>query len=192
MVLSTPISEVRRHDDHVLVTPRSGESIRFDEIVIATHADQALALLADARPRERELLGAIPYQTNEAVLHPDTRLLPRRRRAWASWNYHLLAAPTGKPTLTYHMNRLQRLRADREFCVTLNHGAAIDPAAVIARIDYAHPVYTREGHAAQACVAEISGVNRTHFCGAYWRWGFHEDGVTSALRVAKHLGAGTR
>ena len=110
----------RRHDDHVEVTS-TGEPERFDHVVLATHSDQALKLLADPTDREHELLGAIPYQANEAVLHTDKRLLPRRRRAWASWNYHLLDEPTGKPTVTYHMNRLQSLRAEREFCVTLNH-----------------------------------------------------------------------
>jgi uncharacterized protein len=189
--LSTPIREIRRHEDHVTVTPHGGEPARFDEVVIAAHSDQALAMLADAAPRERELLGAIPYQPNEAVLHTDERMLPRRRRAWASWNYHLLCGPTGKPTVTYHMNRLQSLRADREFCVTLNHSEPIDEAKVIRTIRYAHPVYTREGQAAQARHGEISGHNRTHFCGAYWSWGFHEDGMKSALRVAERMGAGS-
>jgi predicted NAD/FAD-binding protein len=189
--LATPVRAIHRHDDHVTVTPSGGEAERFDEVVIAAHADQALAMLgADANPRERELLGAIPYQPNEAVLHTDRRLLPRRRRAWASWNFHLLPEPAGKTTVTYHMNRLQSLQADREFCVTLNHSAAIDPAKIIRTITYAHPVFTHEGQAAQARHGEISGQHRTHFCGAYWRWGFHEDGVVSALRVAERLGAG--
>jgi len=188
--LSTPIRAIERHDDHVTVTPAGGEPQRFDEVVIAAHSDQALAMLADARPREHELLGAIPYQPNEAVLHTDERMLPRRRRAWASWNYHLLAHPTGKPAVTYHMNRLQSLRSAREFCVTLNHTAPIDESKVIRKIAYAHPVYTRAGHAAQARHHEISGHGRTHFCGAYWRWGFHEDGVASAVRVAEQMGVG--
>ncbi|MGH8921870.1 MAG: NAD(P)/FAD-dependent oxidoreductase, partial [Actinomycetes bacterium] len=188
--LSTPIRAIRRHADHVMVTPAGGSPACFDEVVIATHSDQALAMLTDADAREHELLGSIPYQPNEAVLHTDVRMLPRRRRAWASWNYHLLAIPTGKVTVTYHMNRLQTLHADREFCVTLNRTAAIDPAKVIRTISYAHPVYTREGYAAQARHGEISGHNRTHFCGAYWRWGFHEDGVASAVRVAERMGAG--
>jgi predicted NAD/FAD-binding protein len=116
-------------------------------------------------------------------------MLPRRRRAWASWNYHLLADPPGKTTVTYHMNRLQSLRADREFCVTLNRGEAIDPDKVIRRISYAHPVFSPAGVAAQARHDEISGRNRTHFCGAYWGWGFHEDGVKSGVRVAERFGA---
>lgn len=188
LALSTPVREIRRHADHVAVTPAGREPLRFDEVVMASHSDQALALLADANRAEREVLGAIGYQDNEAVLHTDVRLLPRRRRAWASWNYHLLTTPSGRPTVTYHMNRLQRLEADREFCVTLNHSAAIDPSTVIRTIHYAHPVFTRESHAAQARHGEISGVGRTHFCGAYWRWGFHEDGVASAVRVAERLG----
>jgi uncharacterized protein len=185
--LSTPVTGIRRHPDHVAVSLRGHESERFDAVVMATHSDQALALLVDPSERERELLGAIPYQRNEAVLHTDRSLLPRRRRAWASWNYHLDVA--GRCTVTYHMNRLQSLRADREFCVTLNRTAAIDPEKIIRTMHYAHPVYTPAGVAAQARHHEISARNRTHYCGAYWGWGFHEDGVKSALRVVRELGA---
>jgi predicted NAD/FAD-binding protein len=173
----------------VEVTPATGEPQRFDEVVLATHSDQALALLQDASDREHEVLGAIPYQSNEAVLHTDVRMLPRRRRAWASWNYHLLDDPGDRTTVTYHMNRLQSLNAERDFCVTLNRTQEIDPAQVIRRIQYTHPVYTADGVQAQERFAEISGRERTHFCGAYWGWGFHEDGVVSALRVAKRFGA---
>jgi uncharacterized protein len=186
--LSTPVTEVRRHPTHVTASSRGHEPERFDAVVIATHSDQALALLGDPSERERELLGAIPYQSNEAVLHTDRSLLPRRRRAWASWNYHLDAGAPGRCAVTYHMNRLQSLRADREFCVTLNRTAAIDPERIIQTIQYAHPVYTPAGVAAQAGHDEISGRNRTHYCGAYWGWGFHEDGVASAHRVVRELG----
>lgn len=161
----------------------------FDHVVLATHSDQALALLRDPSEREHQILSAIPYQPNETVLHTDARLLPRRRRAWASWNYHLLEEPPGRTAVTYHMNRLQSLVAEREFCVTLNQTDRIDPDRVIKRIQYAHPVYTPAGVRAQARVGEISGTRRTHFCGAYWGWGFHEDGVNSALRVAAAFGA---
>lgn len=186
--LGAPVHRIERDAAGALVTLRSGEAERFDEVVIATHSDQALALLADAGDREREILGALPYQCNEAVLHSDTRMLPRRRRAWASWNYHLLEQPGDRATVTYHMNRLQSLQADRELCVTLNRSEAIDPAKVIRVIPYAHPVYTAAGMRAQARRAEISGHNRTHYCGAYWGWGFHEDGVVSALAVAERFG----
>jgi predicted NAD/FAD-binding protein len=184
--LDAPVRSIARHDDHVTV---DGE--RFDHVVIAAHADQALSMLADPSDREHEILGAFPYQPNEAVLHTDRALLPRRRRAWASWNYHLLEEPSGLPTVTYHMNRLQRLRAHEDFCVTLNRTAAVDPEHVIRTIRYAHPVYTTAGVAAQARHHEISGRERTHFCGAYWGWGFHEDGVSSAVRVAERLGGET-
>jgi predicted NAD/FAD-binding protein len=184
--LSTPVAAVERFGDHVEITPAGGEPEQFDAVVIAAHADQALAMLADATVHEHEILGAFPYQANEAVLHSDRSLLPRRRRAWASWNYHLLEPPAGRATVTYHMNRLQSLRADREFCVTLNRTEAIDPALVLRRITYSHPVYTAAGVAAQARHGEISG-DRTHYCGAYWGWGFHEDGVVSGLRAAAAL-----
>ncbi len=186
--LNTPIREVRRCEDRVLITPEGAEPVAFDEVVFAIHSDQALRILSDATATERDVLGAIPYQANEAVLHTDRRLLPKRERAWASWNFHLLSEPPGKTTVTYHMNRLQSLKADREFCVTLNHSAGIDPAKVIKRIEYAHPVFTPAGMAAQARHGEISGRNRTHYCGAYWSWGFHEDGVNSAVRVAQRFG----
>jgi uncharacterized protein len=160
---------------------------RFDEVVLAVHSDQALALLASPTQAEREILGAIRYQRNDTVLHTDERLLPRRRWARASWNYHLTDHPAGRTTITYDMTRLQALPTDRRFLVTLNRSREIDPAKVLARFDYAHPVYTRAGVAAQRRWHEISGRDRIHYCGAYWRWGFHEDGVWSGLRVAAAL-----
>jgi predicted NAD/FAD-binding protein len=188
--LDTPVRAIQRVEDHVVITPRGGEAERFDEVVLATHSDQALKVLADPSDREHELLGAIPYQPNEAVLHTDVSMLPRRRRAWASWNYHLLQDPPGKTTVTYHMNRLQNLDSADEFCVTLNRSDAIDPSKVIRTISYAHPVYTAAGAAAQDRHDEISGRHtRTHYCGAYWGWGFHEDGVKSGVRVAERFGA---
>ena len=190
--LSTAVTSVSRHSEHVVVSALGCEPERFDAVVIATHSDQALALLADPSERERELLEAVPYQYNEAVLHTDRSLLPRRRRAWASWNYHLGADADGGCTVTYHMNRLQSLRAEEEFCVTLNRTAAIDPERIIRTIGYSHPVYTPAGVAAQSRHGEISGRNRTHYCGAYWGWGFHEDGVNSALRVVREIGARRR
>jgi uncharacterized protein len=186
--LGTPIHSIERREDCVVLKPRGGEPERFDEVVIATHSDQALVMLADADAREHEILGAMPYQANEAVLHTDASLLPRRRRAWASWNYHLLDSQAQRAAVTYHMNLLQSLQADRELCVTLNRTEAIDPARVIRTIPYAHPVYTAAGVRAQARHGEISGRNRTHYCGAYWGWGFHEDGVASALAVGADFG----
>jgi uncharacterized protein len=187
--LRTPVLSISREPDGVLVSPRGADAERFDQVVLATHSDQALEVLTDASTAERSVLAAIPYQVNEAVLHTDTRMLPRRRRAWASWNYHWQPAPGPRTTVTYHMNRLQSLRAEREFCVTLNRTEKIDPERVIRRITYAHPVFTAEGVRAQRRFEEVSGARRVHFCGAYWGWGFHEDGVRSALRVAERFGA---
>ena len=143
--LSARVEAITREADHVLVKVRGGEAESYDEVIIATHSDQALALLTDATDSEREILSAIPYQLNETVLHTDVQMLPRRRRAWASWNYHLLPESSGPPTVTYHMNRLQSLHAERQLCVTLNRTAAIDPHAVIRKIPYAHPVFTQAG-----------------------------------------------
>src|ERR1700760_4484368 len=162
--LRTPVDAVTRHPDHVLIKPRGSEAERFDEVVLATHSDQALALLRDAGDREHEILGAIPYQHNEVVLHTDVRMLPRRRRAWASWNYHLLERPGDRTTVTYHMNRLQSLRTDVQLCVTLNRTAEIDPERVLRTISYAHPVFTPDGVRAQRRAEEICGNNRTSYC----------------------------
>ncbi|MBA3301142.1 MAG: FAD-dependent oxidoreductase [Thermoleophilaceae bacterium] len=187
--LSTPVERIERTDDRVTLTPRGGEPEEFDQVVIATHADQALAMLADPSAQERELLGAFPYQRNDVVLHTDASVLPRRRRAWASWNYHLTGEEVSRPTVTYHMNRLQALDADEDFCVTLNRPEAMDAERVLKRITYSHPVFTSEGLAAQGRRGEISGQYRTWYCGAYWGSGFHEDGVVSALHVTEALGA---
>src|SRR5450755_4344 len=185
--VSTPVASISRRADHILVAPRHGEPERYDRVVVATHSDQALRLLTDASDREHDVLGSIPYQRNDVVLHTDASLLPRRRAAWASWNYHL-GAGDGAGKVTYHMNRLQSLVADRELCVTLNLTERIDPDAVLGCWTYEHPVYTRAGVAAQARRAEIDGADRIHYCGAYWGWGFHEDGVLSAMRACDPLG----
>ncbi|GHE22635.1 NAD(P)/FAD-dependent oxidoreductase [Halomonas urumqiensis] len=187
--LATPVRGIRRHDDGVELRTDGGVE-RFDQVVLACHADQALAMLDDPSDAEREILGAMPYQDNDVVLHTDTRLLPRRKRAWASWNYRLDGRDEqARVSVTYDMNILQRLEAPHTFCVTLNDSEAIDPAKILGRFTYAHPQFTLAGQAAQARHAEISGVpQRTHYCGAYWRSGFHEDGVWSALRVAMTLG----
>lgn len=187
--LNTPVRQITRSGAGVTLTTAAGEE-HFDQMVIACHADQALAMLADPTPEERDILSAMPYQDNEVVLHTDTRLLPRRQRAWASWNYRLDGRGADeRVSVTYNMNILQRLQADTTFCVTLNDSDNIDPGKVLGRYTYAHPQFTLAGQAAQMRHDEISSVaRRTHFCGAYWRNGFHEDGVWSALRVAQALG----
>ncbi|MFD0737779.1 NAD(P)/FAD-dependent oxidoreductase [Lysobacter koreensis] len=187
--LGTPVRRVRRDAEGVEVfTDAGGE--RFDQIVLACHSDQALQLLADADERESTILGAMPYQANEAVLHTDARLLPRDRKAWAAWNAHVPRDREGACTVSYCMNLLQGIDSPQPLVVTLNRSEAIDPERVLRRISYAHPVYTRASVAAQARKAEIQGVRRTWFAGAYWGWGFHEDGMRSAVEVAQALGVG--
>jgi predicted NAD/FAD-binding protein len=185
--LRAPVRRIERLGEGVRIEAEGCEAEDFDQVVIATHADQALALLADPSEAEREILGAIPYQGNEAVLHTDASLLPRRRAAWSSWNFHLAAEPARGTTVTYWMNNLQRLRSKHQLLVTLNRGEEVDPEKVLRRFSYEHPVYTAEGVAAQARHEEISGARNTHFCGAYWGWGFHEDGVLSAIRACERI-----
>jgi uncharacterized protein len=198
--LRTPVQRVRRLPTHVEITTAAGVE-RFDQVFLTCHSDQALALLEAPSPLEAATLGAIPYQASDMVLHTDASLLPRRRLAWAAWNYHLLAegipcqhAVGGKVhavTVTYNMNILQRIRAPHTFCVTLNRTTHIDPARILRRLTYHHPVYTPEGLEAQRHHANVNGPNRTYFCGAYWRHGFHEDGVVSALEALDHFAART-
>ncbi len=198
--LGARVRRIERGRDGVLIEADGCASERFDRVVIATHSDQALALLGDPSPAEREVLGAIPYQRNQAVLHTDAALMPRRRAVWSSWNFHLREntpaggaaasgpeAAGGGSTVTYWMNNLQRLPTRRDYFVTLNRSEEIDPAQVLRSFEYDHPTYTRAGVAAQARHAEVSGLRRTHYCGAYWGWGFHEDGVASAERAVEQI-----
>ena len=194
--LNSPVQAIRRQPDGVLLQSRGAGIERFDHVFLACHADQALRLLADPSADERAILGALPYQRNEALLHTDTALLPRRRRAWAAWNYHRLPGASAGVALTYDMNVLQGLHSRHTFCVTLNAGAHVDPKRVLRRMDYAHPLFTPAGAAAQQRHGEISGAaathHRTHYCGAYWRYGFHEDGVVSALQALTRFDAARR
>lgn len=188
--LATPVEAAWREADGVMLRPLGGAPERYDHVVLAVHSDTALRMLASPTRAERHVLGAIPYQRNEVTLHTDTRLLPRARRAWASWNYHVPAAPRAEATVTYHMNRLQGIDAPVDFCVSLNSGDRIDPEKVLRRFEYWHPMFSPEAIAAQTRHAEISGQGGIHFCGAYWGYGFHEDGVNSALAVARHFNRG--
>ncbi len=182
-----PVRRLRREEDAVWVECEGHAPERFDQVFLACHSDEALALLEKPTEAEREVLGAIPYQANEAVLHTDASLMPRRRLAWAAWNYHLPAEPKKQVALSYNMNILQGLDAPVDFCVTLNNTEAIAPEHVIRRISYRHPVFTPEGIAAQQRHKELNGTQRTWYCGAYWRNGFHEDGVVSALAALEHF-----
>ena len=184
--LNSPVDSVRRINGVVESHSASGGRELFDHVFLACHSDQALALLKDATPTEREVLGAIRYQRNEAVLHTDESLLPRRHRAWAAWNYHIPRDSGRHVAVTYNMNLLQGLDAGKQYCVTLNSDRRINPDKVIRRVQYEHPIYSREAVAAQARQADVN-CERTYFCGAYWRNGFHEDGVVSALNAVDHF-----
>ncbi|QVM93845.1 FAD-dependent oxidoreductase [Pseudomonas entomophila] len=185
--LECPVRRVSRDIAGVTLLSRAGLE-RFDAVVFACHSDQALALLEAPSADERAVLGAITYASNAVVLHTDTRLLPRRRRAWASWNYRLGGPEQAPAALTYDMNILQGIEAPVTFCVSLNQTALIDPAQILARFDYAHPQYSLTALAAQARQGELQGHRHSYFCGAYWGNGFHEDGVLSALKVAEYFG----
>ncbi|MEQ1600341.1 MAG: FAD-dependent oxidoreductase [Methylophilaceae bacterium] len=185
--LNTPVAKVRRSPQAVHITPVNAAEETFDWVFFACHSDQALQLLSDASQQENEILGAIPYQENSVYLHSDIRMLPKRKLAWAAWNYHVTDEPAERVAVTYNMNILQGLEAKEPLLVTLNHTQNIDPAKVIKRLTYHHPLYTTAGVKAQARHAEISGINRTAYCGAYWGNGFHEDGVVSALTALQHF-----
>ena len=185
--VNSPVSAITRQPGRgVTITLAGGDVHHFDQVVIATHSDQALRMLADASDDEREVLQALPYQSNDVVLHTDTRLLPRNQKTWSSWNYRL-GVDDRRAVVTYNMNILQGIDAPETFCVTLNQTEAINPHKILGRFSYDHPTFSLEGMAAQARWADINGIRDTWFCGAYWQNGFHEDGVVSALRVADAL-----
>jgi predicted NAD/FAD-binding protein len=186
--LNCPVKSVRRMSDHVEITSAAGTE-RFDQVVLATHGDQALKLLSDPTSDERAILGSFVCSRNIAILHTDRSLLPTRRLAWASWNYNIPVSPIDMPSVTYQMNILQRLHSEEPFCVTLNREDAISPEKILRKFVYEHPIYSPEAVISQRRHAEISGIRqRTHYCGAYWGYGFHEDGVNSAFAVSNSFG----
>jgi len=190
--LGSAVARVVRHQDWVEVVTRHGHREIFDAVFLACHSDQALAMLDRPTAMEKEILGSIPYQENVALLHTDERLLPTRHKAWSAWNYHVPEQDQGRVALTYNMNILQTLDAPVQLCVTLNREEAIAPEKVLRRIVYDHPVFTPEGVQAQRRHQEINGQNRTFYCGAYWGFGFHEDGVKSGLAALEAFEQWTR
>jgi len=184
-----PVTAIRRGPRAVALATRR-EVHRFDRVILAVHSDQALRLLVDASEVERRVLGSIRYQVNEAVLHTDRSVMPRQRRAWASWNYRIPAEARERVFVSYHMNRLQRLESRHEIFVTLNHPGGIDPDTILGRFVYQHPVFDADAVAMQKLHRAMDGLARTHFCGAYWGYGFHEDGIRSALAVCQQLERG--
>lgn len=182
-----PVVSVIRHEKGVRVRT-ANEVEHFDQVIFACHSDQALALLENPSDAERDILGALPFQPNEVVLHTDRSLLPTNQRAWASWNYRVSGDRQKPATVTYHMNRLQSLDVAEEVCVTLNQSKEIEPSRILGRYIYDHPVYTLKAQQARERRGEINGQNRSYYCGAYWGNGFHEDGVRSALDVTRQFG----
>ena len=183
--LSTPVTRVERLNKGVRVISAEGEET-YDAVFFACHSDQALRMIHNPTDAEQQVLGAIKYQDNEVLLHTDDSVLPKRKSAWAAWNYHLLDGDQSRVPVTYNMNILQGLDCSDQFCVTLNNSDVIDKDKVLKRLNYHHPIYTRESVAAQARHAEIN-TDKFYFCGAYWRYGFHEDGVVSALNAVKQF-----
>lgn len=181
--LNSPVREVKRMDTHVEITTDAVSAEKFDYVFFACHSDQALNMLHKANSFETDILSSFPYQSNDVVLHTDTSLLPKRKLAWASWNYHRLRSQTTPVAVTYNMNILQGLDCPETFCVTLNHSDAIDESKIIKRLTYRHPVFTQNTLNAQKKHDRLNGMNRCFYAGAYWRYGFHEDGVVSALNT---------
>ena len=186
--LNTHIKSVTRDEQGATITFADGEQAVFDKVIFACHSDQALALLGDACEQESKVLGAIPYTENSVVLHTDVSLLPDRKAAWASWNYLLNNNTDKAAVVTYQMNILQGIDSDTQFCVTLNHLEGINQSKILREFTYHHPVFNQQSIAAQQLKNTVDGQNNTYFCGAYWYNGFHEDGVRSAVDVAKQLG----
>lgn len=189
--LNTPVASVTRTKEGVkLIVGKSSErsELTFDRVVFASHSNQTLNMLNDASRLEREILSQFAYQPNHTVLHTDTQVLPKRKLAWAAWNYFVPKADNNKVAVTYDMNILQRLSSPETFCVSLNQDQQINQSKVLAKFIYDHPVYSKAAFHSQSRWAEISGKNHVHFCGAYWGYGFHEDGVKSALKVCEMFG----
>ncbi len=187
--LSSPVDRIERSSDFVRITSR-GDTALFDQVVLAVHSDQALALLASPSPQEREILGSIRYRRNDAVLHCDVSALPRRRRAWTSWNVRLDDQLRDEIAVTYLMNKLQPLPTRTPWCVSLNQTERLDPRKIHTRARFDHPQFDEAAIEAQERWSEISGARRTHYCGAYWRYGFHEDGAWSGYRAATAVAHG--
>jgi predicted NAD/FAD-binding protein len=185
--LGVNIDKVIREGNGVKIKLKSGDVQEYDHVVFACHSDQAKALLDDISVAEDSVLSAIPYQSNEVILHTDDSILPNKKLAWSSWNYRLRSEDQIRAVLTYDMNILQGIDSETTFCVTLNDRSSIDASKILGVYNYSHPVFSLESVTAQAQWADINGVKRTWFCGAYWGNGFHEDGVASGRRVAEAL-----
>lgn len=181
------MKKVKRFHNHVEISTDATSDEKFDYVFFACHSDQALAMIEHPDAFESSILSTFPYQDNEVILHTDTNILPKRKLAWASWNYHRNGIENKPVAVTYNMNILQGLSAPETFCVTLNNTQEIDETKIIKRLNYMHPLFTRDSIEAQAQHKNLNGMNRCYYAGAYWRYGFHEDGVVSALNTIEHF-----
>tara|TARA_A100001011_G_scaffold400888_1_gene520757 strand:+ start:62671 stop:63918 length:1248 start_codon:yes stop_codon:yes gene_type:complete len=186
--LNTNVLSIQRKNDAVFIKTDSNEQEKFDSVIIACHSDQALKILKDLTSEEKKILSNIPYQSNQAILHTDISVLPKNKKMWSSWNSFIPKEEESKVSLTYNMNILQSLKSEKTFCVSINMEKYINPSKVIKKINYSHPTFNKMSVEAQSKKNKISGKNNTYFAGAYWRYGFHEDGVMSALEVCKNFG----
>ncbi|MGJ8682818.1 NAD(P)/FAD-dependent oxidoreductase [Paraglaciecola sp.] len=185
--LNSNIKNIERNDGQIQIHFNDAPSETFDEVVIACHSDEALSLLSHPSDDEKEILGAMPYSQNSVILHTDESLLPHKEKAWASWNYQLSQDRNKAASVTYNMNILQGIKSPHTFCVTLNQKEAIDPKLILREFTYHHPIFSSSSIKAQQQRDKICGVKHTHYAGAYWHSGFHEDGVKSAVEVAKRF-----
>jgi predicted NAD/FAD-binding protein len=185
--LSSPVNSILREKDAIKIKTEKDDEL-FDEVIIAAHSDQALKLLATPTILEKEILSSFSWQKNIVMLHTDHKIMPTNKRAWASWNYFLSSKQQSQACVTYYMNRLQSLKSKKEYFVSLNAEEYLDSKKIIKSITYYHPVFGEQAFQNQSRHSEISGSNRIHFCGAYWGYGFHEDGVKSALKVCQRWG----
>lgn len=190
--LGSPVRKVKRLPLHVEITTDDVNAEKFDYVFFACHSDQALAMLEQPDKLEKTILSSFPYQDNEVIMHTDTRLLPKRKLAWAAWNYHRTGDLVNPVAVTYDMNILQGIHSEDTFCVTLNNTAAIDESKILKHLNYAHPLFTQQGIHAQTQHSDLNGNNRCFYAGAYWRYGFHEDGVVSALQTLNDFKEQTR
>tara|TARA_B100000686_G_scaffold168123_1_gene175561 strand:+ start:5660 stop:6904 length:1245 start_codon:yes stop_codon:yes gene_type:complete len=188
--LKCPVKKVIRNKNGIQVLCSNREVSQFDNVILATHSDQALNIIDRPSPQEIEILEAIKYQKNDVILHWDDSLLPKKKLAWASWNYQNVRSPLNGATVTYNMNILQGIESDITFCVSLNMKDRINPNKILKNLNYSHPVFSANAIKSQKRLEEINGIDRIYFCGAYWGSGFHEDGVCSALRIGSFFGKG--
>ena len=186
--INSKVHSIKRAKNTIYLKTDHNEKEEFNAVILACHSDQALKILEDSTNQEKEILANIPYQLNQAILHTDTSVLPKNKKMWSSWNSYIPKEQNSNVSLTYNMNILQSIKSKNTFCVSINMENNINPSKIIKKINYSHPTFNKKSVFAQSQKNKISGIKNTYFAGAYWRYGFHEDGVLSALDVCKNFG----